>query len=127
MTGLLSADVLVGSTDDLNLTLNDDPFLMGREIAGDRLRWVGTTDGAMGARAYDGARMLSAGAVKATVRDTTGAGDCFGAGLLDALTDGADMIDALFHAAAWGANAVELRASTPLHPEPGMFAPYGAR
>ncbi len=127
MTGQLSADVLVGSADDLDPGENDDPFIVAREIAGDRLRWAVVTEGASGARACNGEQMLFARAVEGTVVDTTGAGDCFGAGLLEALTAGAAMAEALRHAVSWGTDAVSLRASAPVRPSPGQFAPYRPR
>ena len=53
--------------------------------------------------------------------DTTGAGDCFAAGLLEALTAGAEMEQALVQACAWGAVAVGLEASAPLD---GVFPAF---
>ncbi len=127
LTGRLAADVLVGSADDLAFDGNDDPFLVARDLAGDRLRWAVVTEGASGARACNGEHMLFARAPETTVVDTTGAGDCFGAGLLEALTAGASMAEALRHAAAWGADAVGLRQSAPMHASPDQFARFRPR
>ncbi|KAF0185243.1 MAG: hypothetical protein IV086_08185 [Hyphomonadaceae bacterium] len=127
MRGTLSADVLVGSADDLCLDANDDPFLAAREIAGDRLRWAVVTEGASGARACNGEHMVFARAVERPVIDTTGAGDCFGAGLLEALTAGAPMAEALRHAAAWGADAVGLDQSAPVRASQDQFGRYFPR
>lgn len=59
--------------------------------------------GANGAAMHDGQRMLHVAPPAVEVVDTTGAGDAFDAGLIDAMLDGADPLEALQRAAACGA------------------------
>jgi sugar/nucleoside kinase (ribokinase family) len=119
------ADVVVASSDDLPDGLADAPFAAAQARLGARLGWVVVTHGAVGAVAYgrDGARLV-AKTPAAAARDTTGAGDVFAAGLLDALAAGAPMQQALVHACAWGAAAVTLEASAAVGAPPGTFAPW---
>lgn len=114
-------DVLVASMDDCDAATLADPFGVGRAQVGERLGWMVLTRGGYGVTAHDGQRVLRATPPPARVVDTTGAGDCFAAGLLEALTAGADMQAALAHACAWGATAVGLDASAPLD---GVFPAF---
>ncbi|MCG8443469.1 MAG: PfkB family carbohydrate kinase [Caulobacterales bacterium] len=109
----LGANILLVSRDDLPAEASADPFAAGAAMSDDRLAWVVVTEGAGGARAYDGARMLHAPAHPAAIVDGTGAGDAFAAGLIHAMLSGAEMTDALDHACAWGALAVEAASSIP--------------
>jgi sugar/nucleoside kinase (ribokinase family) len=59
--------------------------------------------GAEGAAMHDGARMLHVLPPVVEVADTTGAGDAFDAGLIDAMLDGAEPLDLLRRGAACGA------------------------
>ncbi|MFZ4601295.1 MAG: PfkB family carbohydrate kinase [Caulobacterales bacterium] len=119
----IAADVLVGSRDDLGAIT--DPFAAARAIAGPRLRAAIVTAGAEGAIAYyEGRRHHVPAAPAARVVDATGAGDVYAAGLLDALTAGADVEAAMAHAALWGRDAVETEGSAPLAARPGAFAPF---
>jgi ribokinase len=116
------ADVVVASAEDQPEQLAREPFPAAATRLGPRLGWVVVTHGKDGAVAHgrDGVR-IAAKAAPAGVRDATGAGDVFAAGLLDALVSGADMSDALRHACAWGAAAAELDSSAPLDAPPGTF------
>lgn len=97
----IPADVLVGSADDLPGI--DDPFAAGQAATGGRLKWAVVTRGADGGTAYGPDGAIDYVSPKVTQFDATGAGDCFAAGLLEALTAGAAISDALSHAARWGA------------------------
>ncbi len=116
------ADVVVVSAEDMPEGLADAPFPAAASQLGDRLSWVVVTHGKEGAVAHgrDGIR-IAAEAASVIARDSTGAGDVFAAGLLDALVSGAAMDDALRHACAWGAAAAELESSAPLDAPPGTF------
>lgn len=116
-------DVLVASMDDCDAATLADPFAAGRAQVGERLSWMVLTRGGHGVTAHDGRRILRATPRPTTVVDATGAGDCFAAGLLEALTAGADMQAALAHACAWGTVAVGLDASAPLDGSFPAFRP----
>jgi sugar/nucleoside kinase (ribokinase family) len=121
------ADVVVTSVEDLSETVARAPFEAAAIRLGPRLGWVVVTHGKEGAVAHgrDGVR-IQAKAPPAQMRDSTGAGDVFAAGLLDALVAGADMGDALGHACAWGAAAAQLESSAPLDAPPGTFCAWSA-
>lgn len=117
-------DVLTASADDLDAATLADPLAAGRAALGEALAWVVVTRGSDGASAYGEGGRIDAPAPPARVVDTTGAGDIFAAGLLDALSRGAAMADALPHACAWGAAAVGLDSSAPLNADAGAFRAY---
>ncbi|MGZ6012487.1 MAG: PfkB family carbohydrate kinase, partial [Caulobacteraceae bacterium] len=116
------ADVVVASVEDLPGELSEAPFSAASQRLGPRLGWVVVTHGAAGAVAHgrDGVR-IAAKAPPAVTLDATGAGDVFAAGLLDALTGGAAMDQALAHACAWGAAAAGLDSSAPVGAPAGTF------
>lgn len=114
-------DILVASVDDCDPATLSDPFAAGHAQVGERLQWMVLTNGSRGVTAHDGRRTLTVRPPPAQVVDATGAGDCFAAGLLEALTAGADMDQALTQACAWGAVAVGLEASAPLE---GVFPAF---
>lgn len=114
-------DVLVASADDCDAATLADPFAAGLAQVGGRLKWMVVTHGGGEVVAHDGARSVRVAPPRAVVIDATGAGDVFAAGLLEALTAGAQMDDALRHACAWGATAVGLESSAPLA---GAFAAF---
>jgi sugar/nucleoside kinase (ribokinase family) len=116
-------DVLVGSVDDCDAAMLADPFTVARARFGDRLRWVVLTRGAEGVRAWSADQVLDVTSEPVPVVDSTGAGDVFTAGLLDALTAGADMAAALAHACRWGAITVGLDSSAPLTGDFPAFRP----
>jgi sugar/nucleoside kinase (ribokinase family) len=117
-------DIVVASSDDLAGRSLGDAFESARQAVGDRLKWLVRTNGANGAEALSVSDHLDVPARPARVVDTTGAGDIFAAGLLEALTAGADMDQALRHACKWGAAAVEQPGSAPLSAPAGAFPRY---
>ncbi|MDS4040987.1 MAG: carbohydrate kinase family protein [Candidatus Competibacter sp.] len=103
--GSQPAHILVASASDLVPDVCREPWALGREVAGEILRWVVITAGAAGARACSQGERLEASAAPAQPVDTTGAGDAFVAGLLHALLDGRLMPDALALAVRFGTEA----------------------
>lgn len=99
------AQILVASASDLAPDARRQPWILGRAIAGELLRWVVLTAGSAGARAYAGHEQLETPATPAQPVDTTGAGDAFAAGLIHALVGGRPMPEALAVAARFGAEA----------------------
>jgi ribokinase len=121
------ADVVVASADDLPDGLAADPFATAAARLGERLAWVVVTFGAAGAVAHGRAgERLEAKVPPVEACDSTGAGDVFAAGLLDALVAGAPMGEALVHACEWGAAAAGLDGSAPAGAPPGTFKPWSA-
>ena len=104
--GSRPAHVLVGSESDLPPEFLADPWKAGREIAGLALRLVVVTRGERGAEAFSPVEHESVSAPRATVVDSTAAGDVFAAGLVHALVEGATTRRALETAVAWGAATV---------------------
>jgi sugar/nucleoside kinase (ribokinase family) len=105
--GLLPVPVLLGSASDLSPEVLADPLAAGRRVAGDVLRWVVVTHGRDGAEAFGvGGEHLRLAAPTAVVRDSTGAGDAFAAGLAYGLARRLDMEAALALAVKWGAAKV---------------------
>ena len=111
--GLRPAQVLVGSADDLDGAFLADPFTAGKAVAGSHLQWVVITRGAAGASAHGAGETLVEKAPEVTVVDSTGAGDVFAAGLLQALGSGEPMATALKRAVAWGAASVRYEGTVP--------------
>lgn len=119
------ADVAVTSAEDMDAGFLAAPYQTARRQLGERLSWVVVTRGAAGAVAYGQTVQIEAFAPRVEkVVDTTGAGDIFAAGLLDALVAGAEMEAALRHACAWGAAAVGLDGSAPLEAPPALFPAF---
>lgn len=114
-------DVLVASADDCDAATLADPFAAGRAQVGDRLSAFVMTHGLDAVVAYGAEGEVSVQPKPATVRDATGAGDVFAAGLLEALAAGAEIEPALVQACAWGAVAVGLESSAPID---GVFAGF---
>lgn len=100
------AHVLVGSASDLAPEFLADPWTGGCVVAGERLRWMVVTRGALGAEAFSSSERLTAPAPAVDVVDTTGAGDVFAAGLVHGLVSGHPITRALESAVAWGAASV---------------------
>ncbi len=118
-------EVVTASAEDLPPELAADPLGAARAQLGEGVSWAVVTRGAEGASAFGEAGRIDAPAPKARTVDATGAGDIFAAGLLDALSRGAAMKDALAHACGWGATAVALDCSAPLGAGPDAFRGYG--
>jgi len=118
--GFRPAQVLVGSASDLDDDFLNDPFSAGRRIAGDILEWVVITSGPAGAVAYgDGVALKAAAPQVSEIKDTTGAGDVFAAGLAFALCRGENMRrgenmpDAIKTAVSWGTASVRYMGTVP--------------
>lgn len=111
--GLYPAQVLVSSASDLSPAVLADPLSAGRRVAGQVLRWVVVTHGGDGVEAFgvDGERLRQP-APAVMVKDSTGAGDAFAAGLAYGLARGFDMARALPIAVRWGAAKVGCDGST---------------
>lgn len=118
------ADVVVCSADDLEPAVLAAPFEAARAAFGSRLSAIVVTHGADGASAYSAGAPITVRPPPAQVVDSTGAGDVFAAGLLEALSAGASMIRALDQACAWGAVTVGLASSAPVDAAPGAYRPF---
>lgn len=120
------ADVLIGSRDDLGANATPQfAFNAARQIAGERLKWAIVTAGGDGGVIY-GPEGYEQSFLAAPVEqvDTTGAGDTFAAGVLEALCAGADIAEAARHGAAWGATTAGLIGAAERRP-PGFYTPWG--
>jgi sugar/nucleoside kinase (ribokinase family) len=111
--GAVPAQVLVGSASDLGPAFLADPFAAGLRASGDLADWTVVTRGAQGATAYGRGQPHHTPALAVTPVDTTGAGDCFAAGLVHGLSRGLPMPRCLALANAWGAAAVATDGSLP--------------
>ncbi len=80
------------------------------------------TRGADGSLAFDGRTWWRAAAELAEVVDTTGAGDAFAAGFLDARLDGPDVDQAMITAARHAALACGYFGAWPQEPSPAPDA-----
>ncbi|MDX1593124.1 MAG: PfkB family carbohydrate kinase [Gammaproteobacteria bacterium] len=111
--GAVPAHVLVGSAADLAPGFLADPHAGGQRASGGLAAWTVVTHGSDGATAHgpDGPVARPAPAVRAV--DSTGAGDCFAAGLVHALAAGLPMERVLAIACAWGGAAVATDGSLP--------------
>ncbi len=108
------AHVLVAGAENPIARTWTDPFAEARQLAGPDLRALVITDGAQGSTAYLPDGRLHVPSEPATVVDTTGAGDAFAAGLLAALSGGAEITAAMRTGAAWAARTVSAFSSVPL-------------
>lgn len=115
----VEADIAIASRDDLPEGALLDPYRSAREVFGPRLRWVIVTAGSDGARAYDGASHLHQPALPVDTIDTTGAGDVFAAGVLEAIAAGGTIAQAMFHGATWA--QAQIGAA---QPQAGMFPAF---
>ena len=111
--GAVPARVLVGSAPDLDAAFLGDPYAAGQRASAGLAAWTVITHGADGATAHGPDADLHQPALPVTPVDTTGAGDCFAAGLVHGLAAGAPMARCLAIAAAWGAAAVGCDGSLP--------------
>ena len=107
--GTLPADILIGSRDDLAAArLLEDTFAKGQTACGGRLKWAIVTDGASGGEIISETQQFRYASLEVEQVDATGAGDAFAAGVLEALTAGADIVEATRHGAVWGSVTVGL-------------------
>jgi sugar/nucleoside kinase (ribokinase family) len=100
------ADVLVGSEREYPAEWRAAPYERGREVAGERLRWVVVTRGPRGADAFGPGGVVHVDPRPVEQVDATGAGDAFAAGLMSGLLVGMGIEAALRRAADWGARSV---------------------
>lgn len=120
------ADYVIASLDDLNRQglAPGDAFRAASQSTGERLKALIVTDGACGGYALthsDGKVPFSSPQVKQI--DSTGAGDCFAAGFLEANTAGAPLREALNHGADWGA-ATAARCGSTLGASERIYHPH---
>lgn len=104
---------LITSEDDIAQYDIADPWAWAQGIAGPDLRGFIVTHGAEGATLYRDVEPLAVPAYPAEVVDSTGAGDCYAAGLIHGLLAGQAEGDAMTTAARWAAFAVEGESSVP--------------
>lgn len=125
------SDYVVTSRDDLENAGTDEAsyFARTRALAANRLKALIVTDGASGGVAITAEGRTPYSSPQVRQVDATGAGDCFAAGFLDAITTGADLHAALSHGAAWGAETAA-RMGSALCPAEQIYKPFeqtGAR
>jgi sugar/nucleoside kinase (ribokinase family) len=107
------ADVLLPNRDEATaLTGEADPHRAAAALA-DHAAEVVVTLGAQGALWTDGTVTIAVGAPKASVVDSTGAGDAFAAGWIAARRAGAGPTEALTAGCVNGARAVGRRGGRP--------------
>ncbi|MBY6187499.1 ribokinase [Marinobacter hydrocarbonoclasticus] len=104
---------LITSRDDLAQHGVEPSFEWAQGVAGDQLRAFIVTEGARGAKAYLPDRIHHQDAVPANVVDSTGAGDCYAAGLIHGLLKQGELSIAMAEAACWAAFAVSADCSVP--------------
>jgi sugar/nucleoside kinase (ribokinase family) len=110
--------VLITSKSDLEqhqFTNKNDKSIWeyGQSIAGPELRHFIVTDSAQGAVVYEQNVSIHVPAIPSTVVDTTGAGDCFAAGIIDALLADKPIIEAVHQGTSWASIAVATASSIP--------------
>lgn len=118
------ADLVICSADDLDPAVLAAPFQAAQSVFGARLSAIVVTHGADGASAHTADGQVTARGPAVQVVDSTGAGDVFAAGLLEALCAGASLEASLQHACAWGAVTVGLASSAPVDAPAGAFEPF---
>ncbi|GAA4887996.1 PfkB family carbohydrate kinase [Ferrimonas pelagia] len=104
---------LLTSSDDLHQSGVDDPWVFARQIGGESLKAFVVTRGAEGAIAYCAEGEIRCEAVPATLVDSTGAGDCYAAGLMHGILRHQPLAQAMAEAARWAAFAVAADSSVP--------------
>lgn len=107
--------VLITSLTDLNKHPRNklSIWAYSQKISGPQLRYFIVTDGANGAHVYSKTAPIYIAAIKTKVLDTTGAGDTFAAGVIDALLNRLDISHAIQQGAQWAAIAVSTKSSIP--------------
>lgn len=120
----LPADILIGSRDDLGDQASPKAlFAQARERCGQRLKCLILTEGKAGGLLISetGETLFSAPSVSQV--NSTGAGDAFAAGVLEAVTGGASLLEAAEHGAKWGATTASLKGSAEQRPA-GTYLPW---
>ena len=103
MSNQVKADLAVASEKDLE----------DQEFDFTRFSKIILTRGALGSVLLDGQSQINVPAVPAKVKDATGAGDSYLAGLLFAIADGTELNRAMELGSKWAAATVELESSIP--------------
>jgi len=119
------SDYIVASRDDLNNRGLEAPAAVEKmaKLGGDRFKALIITEGRDGGVAYSAEKEIRYNSPTVEQVDATGAGDCFAAGFLDAITGGANLGDALTHGARWGAETASRRGST-FQPSEDIYSAY---
>ncbi len=104
---------LITSQDDLAQQEVTDPWSAARMIAGNQLKALIVTRGAEGATAYSAEGEQHCPAYPAQVVDSTGAGDCYAAGLIHGILSRQSLGEAMATASRWAAFAVGGESSLP--------------
>jgi len=121
----IDADVLVASENDLEIDSVEAFFDEVRHQVSERLAWVVLTHGGRGVSAFNGREKIEYATTSVAQKDSTGAGDVFAAGLMEALAHGADMRAAIVHASGWGAIAVSLNGSAADPEQQPLYQAFG--
>lgn len=102
--------ILIRSRSDPSAAQEADSFSFARSVAGDRLRAYIVTDGARPVRIYgaDGKTTVPVPPV-AAIADSSGAGDVFAAGIVDATIRGLSSVDAVRFGSALAARFLAAR------------------
>jgi len=121
----MPTDYVVASSDDLKAAGHQTggAFDEIARLVGARLKAVIVTAGEQGGAAYTSDSEISYQTPKVQQVDSTGAGDCFAAGFLEATVSGANLRDALNHGAHWGAETASRRGSA-LRSEETIYPAY---
>ncbi len=128
LAGATPSDYVVASQDDIEragLTAGD-MWERTRTLAAERLKALIITDGPRGGSAITASGTVPYTTPQVKQRDSTGAGDCFAAGFLEAITSGADLLAALNHGALWGAQTAA-RMGSALGCNEQIYRPYQPR
>lgn len=91
----------------------DSIWHYGLHIAGDQLQHVIITDGEHGVTSYSHHQKVFVPAIPAKVVDTTGAGDAFASGLINALVADKPLKEAIIEGINWSTIAVQTASSVP--------------
>lgn len=106
----IPANILIGSKADLGDYVSPaDAFAQGQKACGKRLKWLILTSGKEGGEIHSETGCVRFKSASVTQVDATGAGDAFAAGVLEAVTLGADIVEAAEHGARWGAATASLK------------------
>lgn len=119
------SDYIVASRDDLK-DRGLEPkaaFAQMRAVAGDRFKALIITAGPEGGAAYTSEKEVHYQTPSVQQVDATGAGDCFAAGFLEAISAGGSLRDALTHGAHWGAQTAS-RISSALQSSDKIYKTY---
>ena len=125
ITKAMPTDYVVASLDDIRTAgyQAPDAFAETAQHVGSRLKALILTAGDEGGVAYTPSEKITYRSPKVQQVDSTGAGDCFAAGFLEAVVGGASLRDALNHGAHWGAETASRRGSA-FYSEETLYQAY---